>query len=104
MAGLLCVFNTNKIIKKQIQFFFTDHQMNRSDDDAEMKASGDLLERLREICNKSLPQHGNTMFDMASNETLQAYGSTLFHCHLCSFTSVDRDEYNEHTNDHYEFR
>ena len=98
----MCFFNTNK--KQIFVFLFTDHQMNRSDDDTEMRAPGDSLERLREICNNSLPQHGNTMIDTASNETLQADGSTLFHCHLCTFTSVDRDEYNEHTNDHYEFR
>lgn len=76
----------------------------RSDDEMMERPSGDSLERLREICNKSLPQHGNTMIDTANNETLQADGSTLFNCHLCSFTSVSRDEFNEHVNDHYEFR
>ena len=65
---------------------------------------GDSLERLREICDKSLPQHGNTMIDTAQNETLQPDGSTLFHCHLCSYTSLSRDEFNDHVNDHYEFR
>ena len=60
--------------------------------------------RLREICNKSLPQPGNTMIDTASNESIQADGSTLFHCHLCAYTSTSRDEFNDHVNDHYEFR
>ena len=78
----------------------------RSDEDEAlpMRSSGDSLERLREICNKSLPQHGNTMIDTASNEQIQPDGSTLFHCHLCSFTTPSRDEFNEHVNDHYEFR
>lgn len=74
----------------------------KSDNDE--RPSGDSLERLREICNKSLPQHGNTMIDTASNESIQPDGSTLFHCHLCSFTSPSRDEFNDHVNDHYEFR
>ena len=75
------------------------------DDDAHpMRSSGDSLERLREICDKSLPQHGNTMIDTASNEQIQPDGSTIFHCHLCSYTSPSRDEFNEHVNDHYEFR
>ena len=77
----------------------------RSDDDeAPMRSSGDSLERLREICDKSLPQHGNTMIDTASNEQIQPDGSTIFHCHLCSYTSPSRDEFNDHVNDHYEFR
>ena len=75
------------------------------DDEAHpMRSSGDSLERLREICDKSLPQHGNTMIDTASNEQIQPDGSTIFHCHLCSYTSPSRDEFNEHVNDHYEFR
>ena len=76
------------------------------DDDEPMPAqrpTGDSLERLREICNKSLPQPGNTMIDTASNESIQADGSTLFHCHLCAFTSTSRDEFNDHVNDHYVF-
>ena len=77
----------------------------RSDsDEIPNRASGDSLERLREICNKSLPQPGNTMIDTASNESIQADGSTLFHCHLCAYTSTSRDEFNDHVNDHYEFR
>ena len=80
----------------------------RSDEDMESntpnRPSGDSLERLREICNKSLPQPGNTMIDTASNESIQADGSTLFHCHLCAYTSTSRDDFNDHVNDHYEFR
>ena len=72
----------------------------RSDDEEQQRP----LERLREICNKSLPQHGSTMMDTAANETLQPDGSTLFHCHLCSYTTGSRDEFNDHVNDHYEFR
>ena len=79
----------------------------KSDEDESspvQRPSGDSLERLREICNKSLPQPGNTMIDTASKESIQADGSTLFHCHLCAYTSTSRDEFNEHVNDHYEFR
>ena len=80
----------------------------KSDDEDQpmpiQRPTGDSLERLREICNKSLPQPGNTMLDTASNESIQPDGSTLFHCHLCAFTSTSRDEFNEHVNDHYEFR
>ncbi len=74
----------------------------RSDD--EERPSGDSLERLREICNKGIPQHGNSMIDTASNETIRPDGTTMFHCHLCSFTSLSREEFNDHVNDHYEFR
>ena len=49
------------------EHIFSDHQMNRSDEDAEMRAPGDSLERLREICNKSLPQHGNSMIGKPKN-------------------------------------
>ena len=31
-------------------------------------------------------------------------GSHGFHCHLCSFSCMSRDEFNDHVNDHYEFR
>lgn len=77
--------------------------MAKSSED-ELRPSNDSLERLREICNKSLPMHGNTMIDTASNEQLQPDGSTLFNCHLCTFTTPSREEFNEHVNDHYEFR
>lgn len=67
------------------------------------RSTGDSLQRLREICNKSLPQHGSTMLETANNEQIQADGSTSFHCHLCSYTVFSREEFNEHVNDHYVF-
>ena len=65
------------------------------------------LERLRQICNKtlmpSLVHHDAPgLLDTSMEGDLD--GSHGFHCHLCSFSCMSRDEFNDHVNDHYEFR
>ena len=30
-------------------------------------------------------------------------GNTVYSCHLCSYTSLQRDEFNAHVNEHYVF-
>ena len=72
------------------------------------------LERLRQICNKTLPSmphhgsnggdgpHSGGLLDTSMEGDLD--GSRGFHCHLCTFSCLARDEFNDHVNDHYEFR
>ena len=81
------------------------HDLNRSSGSNSALSS---LERLRQICNKSLAHHGNGdrphpgLLDTSMDGDLDA--SHGFHCHLCTYSCSSRDEFNDHVNDHYEFR
>ena len=78
-------------------------------------SAGESLERLQEICEKSMPM-GN-MLDASVEEqiigsdehhldrgVLQQDGTTLYQCHLCTYTCLSREQFNDHVNGHYEFR
>lgn len=65
----------------------------------------DSLERLRQICHSALSGGGRTEpSSLDGDRDTPSSSSLLFHCHLCAFTSGARDEFNDHVNDHYEFR
>lgn len=65
------------------------------------------MEKLQAICEKNIPSSssasGGSMvvktLDEDSNE-----GNHFYSCHLCSFSSLNRDEFNLHVNGHYEFK
>ena len=78
-------------------------------------SAGESLERLQEICEKSMPV-GN-MLDASVEEQIlssdqhhvgrgevQQDGTTLYQCHLCTYTCLSREHFNDHVNGHYEFR
>ena len=78
-------------------------------------SAGESLERLQEICEKSMPM--GTILDASVEEQiigtdqhhvdrgiLQQDGTTLYQCHLCTYTCLSREQFNDHVNGHYEFR
>ena len=78
-------------------------------------SAGESLERLQEICEKSMPM-GNILDHSVEEQiiggdqhhldrgTLQQDGTTLYQCHLCTYTCLSREHFNDHMNGHYEFR
>ena len=91
-----------------------DHKDGSDSDGGDMNRSSSSntglssLERLRQICNKSLAHHSNGdmphpgLLDTSMDGEMD--GTHGFHCHLCTFSCQSRDEFNDHVNDHYEFR
>ena len=78
------------------------HDLNRS---SSSNTALNSLERLRQICNKTMPSmvhHGNGSDGHLDTSLDDA--APGFHCHLCTYSSMSRDEFNDHVNDHYEFR
>ena len=61
----------------------------------------DSLLRLREICEQGVNDKPKDHSE--GRGVLQEDGQTLFQCHLCTFTSFVREDFNEHMNGHYEF-
>ena len=78
-------------------------------------SAGESLERLQEICEKSMPV-GNMLDASVEDQmigsdqhhidrgVIQQDGTTLYQCHLCTYTCLARDQFNDHVNGHYEFR
>ena len=76
------------------------------------------LEKLQEICDKGIPTNNkmeaadiedinggeNTGDGSATNGNGLNSHTGLFTCHLCTFSSASRDDFNNHVNSHYEFR
>ena len=84
---------------------------DEEDDDIRFGApKGDALRRLKEICEgKGVGEsdaEGKSIYIKGHRDpgTLQDDGQTIFQCHLCTYTSFKREEFNEHMNQHYEFR
>ena len=105
-----------------------DQEIKVEDDDDDNEESGGVLDksnggsssldRLREICNKSIVIQpaaaggsgggGIGLLDRSiGSDTNDSNGSTngnnVYSCHLCSYTSLQRDEFNAHVNEHYVF-
>ena len=64
------------------------------------------LERLQEICEKNISTIGPTTEDLLDRSISEnsSQGPKVFNCHLCTYTSLSREDYNSHVNGHYEFR
>jgi hypothetical protein len=90
-----------------------DEEMRKVDNDEDSRpGESSSLDRLREICNKSLISlppgtPGSGILDRSigsDTDNGSSNGNTVYTCHLCSFSSLNRDEFNNHVNGHYEFR
>lgn len=66
-------------------------------DGSEADSAGDALERLRQICQSA----------MSGPSSLDGDGESpaaTFPCHLCPFVCCSREAFNDHLNNHYDFR
>ncbi len=72
----------------------------------------DSLERLKHICSSAIESGGNHKASFGPGQNIPSADSSVdgegfpsqFHCHLCSFNCTNREEFNNHVNNHYEFR
>jgi len=60
----------------------------------------DSIEQLRHIYNNHVNRNGPSLDSSIDGDESPP---SLFQCHLCSFTSNNREDFNSHVNNHYEF-